>query len=219
MLIGAITLLIVLLIALTSVILLDMRKQGWANWLTVLHEWQQTLGTVVGFLGAAGVLVLGTALTRQADEQKAMATASSIGQALAYEAERLTTGLELGRRMGLAADPAADDVAQQCTNMALALNEQLQSQTPVFDASIQRLVDFGTQDLANFVRFYSFYAELRHTVANINADTCAGAGAAQLGYMINQMKLGLGYYQVFAPAYPIVQYGPDGPIQPGGSSP
>ena len=218
MLIGATTLLVVLLIALTSVILLDIRKHGWANWLTVLHEWQQTLGTVVGFLGAAGVLVLGTALTRQADEQKGLETASSIGQALAYETERMTTGLELGRRMGLAADTSGDDAVRQCTNMALALNEQLQSDTPVFNASIQRLVDFGAEDLANFVRFYSFYSDLRHTTANINAQTCAEAGAAQLAYMINQMKLGLGYYQAFAPAYPIVQYGPDGPITPGGGT-
>jgi hypothetical protein len=215
-LIGAIALLVLLLVAIVGVIVLDIGKQGWSNWLTVLREWQQTLGTVAGFLGAAVVLVLGTALTRDDDQQKAIQTSNAIGQALAYEAERMTTGLELGRRMALTADSTAGDAARQCASMAQALGEQLQAQTPVFDASIQRLVDFGAQDLANFVRFYSFYAELRHTLANINAESCADAGPAQLDYMISQVKLGLGYYQVFAPAYPIVQYGADGPILSGG---
>ena len=213
MLIGAITLLVLLLIALTSVIVFDMRRQGWPNWLTVLREWQSTLGTVVGFLGAAGVLVLGTALSRQADEQKASDTAAAIGQALSYEAERMTTGLELGRRIGLTAnlnDPA--EAERQCANMALVLRQQLQAQTPVFDASVQRLVDFGAENLANFVRFYAFYADLRQTVNNIDADSCSGAAPEQLEFMINQMTIGLGYYQAFAPSYPILQYGPDGPL-------
>lgn len=213
MLIGAITLLVVLLIALTAVILIDMRGAGWPNWLATLREWQSTLGTVVGFLGAAAVLVLGTALQRQADEQRAFDTASAIGQALAYEAERMSTGLELGRQIGLSANlDKPDDVARQCTNMAQALQQQLQAHTPVFDASIQRLVDFGAENLSNFVRFYAFYADLRQSVGNINAETCAGVGTEQLQFMISQMKIGLGYYQAFAPSYPIVQFGPDGPV-------
>lgn len=215
LLVGSIVLLCVLLVGLSAVIIVDIRQQGWTNWLGVLREWQSTLGTVIGFVGGAGVLILGTALDRQAEEQRNARAADAIGQALAYEAERMATALELGRQLVAAVDLAdIPAVERLCSNISLAISQQLQADTPVFDASVQRLVDFGDKNLSDFVRFNAFYADLRRSLQSINADTCTGEAAEQqLLYIASQMKIGLGYYARFAPNYAITQFTPDGIIQ------
>ena len=212
LLIGSIGLLAVLLIGLTAVIVTDVHQQGWGNWLGVLREWQSTLGTVMGFVGGAGVLILGTALDRQAEADREDHAAHAIGQALAYEAERMAGALELGRQFAAGIDMTDPvRVSQACGSMARAVHEQMQERTPVFDASVQRLVDFGDQNLSNFVRFYAFYADLRQTLANVDEATCSGiSGEAYVNMMVGQMRNGLGYYARFAPDYQIAQFTPDG---------
>lgn len=220
LLVGSIALLGLLLAGLTAVVMIDIRAQGWGNWLAVLREWQSTLGTVMGFVGGAAVLVLGTALDRQAEQDRADRAAYAIGQALAYEAERMTGALELGRQLGAGIDMTDPvRVSQAYRTMAEAVSEQMPEQTPVFDASIQRLVDFGDRNLSNFVRFYSFYADLRQTLARVDDQTCEGvAGEAYINMMVGQMRNGLGYYAQFAPDYRIVQFTPDGIVDtPGGN--
>jgi hypothetical protein len=211
---GSIALLCVLLAGLSAVIIIDIQKQGWDRWLDVLRAWQSTLGTVIGFVGGAGVLILGTALERQAEDQRNLHAASAIGQALAYEAERMATGLELGRQLTAGVDMNdMPTVERQCVSISSAVGQQLQDNTPVFDASIQRLVDFGDQNLSDFLRFHAFYADLRQTLRSINVETCSGAAAEQqLIYMASQMKIGLGYYARFAPLFDITQFTPDGVV-------
>ncbi|MEO5806968.1 hypothetical protein [Devosia sp.] len=214
MLIGAIIVLTLLIAGVVTLILLDMRSRGWVNWLGVLDNWQSTIGTVVGFLSAAAVLVLGTALNQQSQQQHADVVARNLGRAFAYEAERMATALELGRQLGLQVDMGKTDLlATQCSNIARTLKEQLQRETPVFEAGITHLVDIGPDDLASFVRFHAFYADLRQSLDSITDATCAEAAEAQIGYMSNQMRIGLGYYARFAPQYDIVQFSPDGVLE------
>lgn len=215
MLIGAVSFLVFLIVGVFVLILADMRSRGWSNWLTVLDNWQHTIGTVVGFLSAAAVLVLGTALQRQSEQEHADAAARNLGQSFAFEAERMAAPLELGRQLALAVDLTNKDLlVSRCNGLSHALREQLTAKTPVFDAGITHLVDIGPDDLSNFVRFHAFYADFRQSLENVGDAACNAAPAEQVGYLLGQIKIGLGYYSFFSSRYEIAQFTPDGLIDP-----
>lgn len=64
---SAIAVLCVALVGLTTIILFDVNAKGWPNWLGTLRDWQGTIGTVAGFLSAAGALMLSAAIQDNAE--------------------------------------------------------------------------------------------------------------------------------------------------------
>ena len=68
---SALALLIFVVAAIGSLLALDLGRTDHAHWLDALKTWQQLIGSVLGFLGAAGVLVLSTAIQQNQAQREA----------------------------------------------------------------------------------------------------------------------------------------------------
>ncbi len=202
---GALALLIAVVAAIGALLALDLGRTEHRHWLDALKTWQQLIGSVLGFLGAAGVLVLSTAITQDSDQRKSVAAAHAIGLGLALEVERMGTGLKLGKAIGQTIDlnsqPAL--LAQTCTNYADALQSHLLAVTPVYDAVLPRMVDFGDENLAIFVRFYGYFFDFKQALKEVDKTACGAAAADEITYMQHQVDGGLGLYKLIADNYPM----------------
>ena len=78
---------------------MDLGRTDHGHWLDALKSWQQLIGAVLGFLGAAGVLVLSTAIQEDQTQRRAIDAAHAIGFGLALEVERMAIGLKLGQQI------------------------------------------------------------------------------------------------------------------------
>lgn len=217
---GALALLILVVAAIGALLSLDLGRTDHRHWLDALKSWQQLLGAVLGFLGAAGVLVLSTAIQQDADSRKAAEAAHAIGLGLALEVERMGTGLRLGKAIGETIDPKAppEQLAQTCLNYSQTLQHHLLAVTPVYDAVLPKMVEFGDANLAMFVRFYGFFYDFRQALNDVDRAACSAAAADEITYMQHQVAGGLGYYRLIADNYPIAPADIDGtqPASPAG---
>jgi hypothetical protein len=206
---GAIGLLGATLLALTTIILLDVRDKGWGNWLDTVRAWQSTLGTVAGFLSAAGALILSTAIQDQAERDRADRAAAAIGQALAYEVERMIAPLERTFVIAAGIDLEADDISGHCQVLYEGLPETLVERTPVYDAVLGQTLDFGDANLALFTRIYAYYADFRREIVLDEGQYCDAIPADRIRYVTTMARGGLNYYQLVGAHYPGVS-----PLQP-----
>ena len=201
---GALALLIAVVAMIVALLALDLGRTEHRHWLDALKSWQQLIGAVLGFLGAAGVLVLSTAIQQNNEQLKAQQAAHAIGLGLALEVERMGVGLKLGRAIGGMIDPATDaNLARTCLNYSNNLQANLLGVTPVYDAVLPRMVDFGDENLATFVRFYSFFDDFRQALKEVDEAACAASPADEITYMQHQVDGGLGLYAIIAGNYPI----------------
>lgn len=223
---GALALLVMVVAAIGALLSLDLGRTEHRHWLDALKSWQQLLGAVLGFLGAAAVLVLSTAIQQDNDTRKAAEAAHAIGLGLALEVERMGTGLRLGRAIGETIDLKAppQQLAQTCHNYSRTLQHHLLAVTPVYDAVLARMVDFGDTNLAIFVRFYGFFYDFQQALKDVDQAACDAAAADEITYIQHQVEGGLGYYALIAKSYPIAPADidsapPASPASPGPSAP
>ncbi|MHB1103268.1 MAG: hypothetical protein ACYC0C_10960 [Devosia sp.] len=198
---AAVALLIAVVLSLVVLLALDLRRHKQSEWIEELKQWQSLLGAVLGFLGAAGVLVLGSAIESDNERARQAQAAHAIGTGLALEVERLSVGLQVGRQIGASVDFADPALVQVCADYAKALQRALAPDTPVYDAVLGRMVDFGDVNLSVFVRFYAFYEDFLRGLPEIDEAACTAAAGDEIRYIIGQINGGLGYYEIIAKRY------------------
>lgn len=201
---SAIAFLVLALAGLSLVILLDVRHRGWSSWLSTFHTWQGTLGTVAGFLSAAGALMLSTAIQNQAELDRARRASLAIGQALAYEVERMTGPLQTSYMIARGIDTEAGDVVDQCKALLSGMLARLVDETPVYDTVLAQTLDFGDYNLALFTRVYAYFHDFRRELAFEPDLRCENDAAGEIAYASRIMLGGLSYYQLVAGNYPNV---------------
>ena len=200
---GAVALLLFVLVAVGSLLTLDMRRSSDSgHWLDALKSWQGLIGAVLGFLTAASVLVLGTALGNYEADIKAQTSAHAIGFGLALEAERISSGLKDGLEVGAMLKFAGADLSLECKNYTTEiLTRDLPQDDPVYKAVLGDIQQFGEANLAVFVRFFAFYDDFRHELALQHDDDCASNPAATMGYIVRRLTSGEQLYGVSADTY------------------
>jgi hypothetical protein len=213
---SALALLVVVVVTIGALLTIDLRRTEHQHWLDALKTWQALIGSVLGFLGAAGVLVLSTAISHDNDVQKSEQAAHAIGLGLAYEVQAMGVGLKAGWQIGHE-DLTLSDPGSKCVGYATTLQEMMVSQTPVYSAVLPRMVDFGDTNLHDFVTFYALYANLLRSLPSAISQYCPETPLATdwMNLMVGQVDNIMGYYAAIAKTYGIV--GPDAgvpPVQP-----
>lgn len=201
---GALALLIFVVAAIGALLALDVGRTDHRHWLDALKSWQQLIGAVLGFLGAAGVLVLSTAIQSDNDLRKSQAAAHAIGLGLAYEVQAIGVGLKAAQVVGHV-DLEAADPGSLCVGYATALQQVKVPATPVYNAVLPRMVDFGETNLHDFVTFYSLYSNLFQRVPDIIRDNCSDTqhAADWLAFMVGQVDSMMLFYGSIATNYGI----------------
>lgn len=198
---AAIALLIFVVLSMVVLLVLDLRRRPRSEWIEALKHWQSLLGAVLGFLGAAGVLVLGSAIESDNELARKAQAAQSIGTGLALEVERLSVGLSVGQQIGASIDFSDPTLVQVCFEYSQAVQRAMGTGTPVYDAVLGRMVDFGDANLAVFVRFYAFYEDFLRGLPAIDEAACTAAAEDEIRYIISQINGGLGFYEIIARRY------------------
>jgi hypothetical protein len=201
---GAAALLIFVVAAIGALLALDLSRTEHRHWLDALKSWQQLIGAVLGFLGAAGVLVLSTAISQNNELIRSAQAAHAIGLGLAYEAQAMGVGLKAAQQIGHK-DLENADPGSKCLGYASTLQQTLVPTTPVYDAVLPRMVDFGDENLHAFVTFHALYANLLRSVPDIIANDCRDAATSPvfLTYMVGQVDEVMLYYAEIADTYGI----------------
>lgn len=216
---SAIAVLGLALAGLSVIIVYDVRHKGWSNWIGTLHGWQSTLGTVAGFLSAAGALMLSSAIQSNAEAAREEKASQAIGQALAYEVERMTGPLQTAFTLARSIDLAGPEVDQACRDLMGALGATLVDETPVYDAVLGRTLEFGDYNLALFTRIYAYFHDFARDMADGVEERCSRNGAGEIEYAMRIMRSGFAYYQLVATAYPTVTPLQDGLLPPPATEP
>ena len=201
---GALALLIFVVASIAALLALDLGRTEHRHWLDALKSWQQLIGSVLGFLGAAGVLVLSTAISQEADRTKATAAAHAIGLGLAYEVQAMGVGLKAAQQVGQY-DMTLPNPGEKCVGYAQTLQQVMVPTTPVYDAVLPRMVDFGDTNLHDFVTFYALYSNLLRSLPTVMAQNCTDTEHATdwMGFMVGQVENAIGYYASIADNYRI----------------
>jgi hypothetical protein len=200
---SALALLIFVVAAIGSLLALDLGRTEHGHWLDALKSWQQLIGAVLGFLGAAGVLVLSTAIQQDTAQRESERAAHAIGFGLALEVERMAIGLKLGQQIGATINFDAPNLAGTCVMFAQAMQRGLAPATPVYNAVLPQMVAFGDANLGIFVRFYSFYSDFVRGLEEVNQSACDAAAADEIRFVMSQINGGMGYYEIIARNYDI----------------
>lgn len=201
---SAIAVLCVALVGLTTIILFDLNAKGWPNWLGTLRDWQGTIGTVAGFLSAAGALMLSAAIQGNAELARSERASLAIGQALAYEVERMMGPLQTAYGIAQSIGPGDAALPHVCVNLMNDMLRTMIDETPVYDAVLAETPDFGEYNLALFTRVYAFFHDFRREIGTDAEGRCAAAPAEEIGYVMRIMTSGFAYYRLVAEAYPNV---------------
>ena len=200
---GALALLIFVVAAIGALLAVDLGRTEHRHWLDAFKSWQQLIGAVLGFLGAAGVLVLSTAIQQDSDMRKSAAAAHEIGLGLAYEVESMGIGLKTGQAIGTMIDLASPTIQPTCVSYATTMQRVLEPSTPVYTAVLPRMVDFGDANLELFVRFYAIYASFLRELPDEISEGCAAAPVEETRYMIGQVGHAMDLYAIIARNYGI----------------
>jgi hypothetical protein len=214
---AAAALLIAVLGSITGVLALDVRRTAHGSWLDALRQWQGLLGAVMGFISAAGVLVLGQALQAANAENNAKSQAHAIGLALALETSNLTLpiiadrkGAESFVKSGQAITP------EQCKSYAQTLLHDLIPATPVYTAALGNLTNFSDVNMVLFVGFYSNYQLILHSLEAAGQGTCDQVPAREAAYLNDLLDWAISSNTQIARAYNTVDYSAPAPAAVGG---
>jgi hypothetical protein len=201
---GALALLIFVVAAIGALLALDLGRTEHRHWLDALKSWQQLIGSVLGFLGAAGVLVLSTAISQENDRTKAITSAHAIGLGLAYEVQAIGVGLKAAQAVGQY-DMTLANPGEKCVGYAQTLQDVMVTSTPVYDAVLPRMVDFGDANLHDFVTFYALYSNLLRSLPTVIEKNCPDTEHASdwMAFLVGQVENIMGYYASIADNYGI----------------
>src|SRR3569833_2707464 len=202
--VGEVALLIFVVAAIAAHLALDLQRTEHRHWLDALKTWQQLIGSVLGFLGAAGVLVLSTAISQETDQIKAANSAHAIGLGLAYEVQALGVGLKAAQAVGQY-DLTLPNPGEKCIGYAQTLLDVMVTNTPGYAAVLPRMVDFGDANLHDFVTFYALFSFLLFSLPSVIAKDCSDTEHAGdwLAFMVGQVEHIMNYYSSIADAYGI----------------
>jgi hypothetical protein len=199
---AAVVLIFVVLGGAASLVILDMEGRPGGEWFRAVKEWQPLTGSVLGFLGAAGVLVLSNEIQSNQRAAELARAANAIGYGLALEGEQLsgplTTGLDI---IALIEAEAPSDYTKVCTEYLATLQRSLIGKTIVYDAVLPRLVDFGDQNLAVFVRFYGLYGDLLQEIQGFDTRQCTLNGESEIQYLKTKLEAIRNVYAMIASTY------------------
>jgi hypothetical protein len=199
---AAVALILVVLGGAASLVVLDMEGRPRGEWFRAVKEWQPLTGSVLGFLGAAGVLVLSTELQANQRAGEQARAAYAIGYGLALEGEQLAGGLATGLDIiGMIESQPPDDYTKVCAEYLATLQRTLVGKTLVYDAVLPRLVDFGDQNLAVFVRFYGAYGDLLQEIASFDTRQCTLNGESEIAYLKTKLQNIVNVYRLIAGIY------------------
>jgi hypothetical protein len=199
---GAVAVLIAVVAGVGAMLGLDSRRERSGHWLDVVRQWQGLIGSVLGFLTAASVLVLGQALTSYEASARAQTSAHAIGFGLALEAERISSGLRSGLDIGNVLQFEGVDLTGECQRFTdEILTRDLPQDDPVYKAVLADLEQFGEANLATFVRFFAFYDDFRHELTLERNDDCVNNPADTMKYIVRRLDGGQLLYQVIANEY------------------
>jgi hypothetical protein len=202
----ALGLIIVVVLGVAGLVSMDVLGRPFREWYGAIKGWQQLIGAVLGFTGAAGVFVLGTALQAEQDYQQQLRTQYSIGRGLALEVERMAQALNAGRMMASTAVlDGSTEGARQCRLFMGEMRRYMAPDAPVYKAVLGNLANFGNANLTWFVRFHGVYEEILRAVGPTSTETCTEAGAsADVGYIASLIEGALANYEEIAASYDIV---------------
>lgn len=206
----AVAVLCLALVGLSTIIILDVRDKGWTNWLATVGNWQNMIGAVAGFISAASVLLLSSAIQDNVEQARAQRASYAIGQALAYEVERMLGPLQRAYPTAQTIDRTAPDVADRCKLLMRTLRDTMLVEPPVYDAVLADTLDFGADNLALFTRVYGYYSDFHTEIANNLDKQCEVDPVGRLDYVVTISQGAFQYYQHVMAAYPAVT-----PLQPG----
>lgn len=204
LIVGAVALILAVVAALAVVLVLDLRRAGPGQRLAQIREWQGLIGSVLGLLGAAGVLVLGSAIESEQARARAQDAAHAIGTGMALEVEKLMLGLQVGRQIGAGIDLDGPNLPSACRQFSTALKRVLSPNMPVYRSVLGSTADFGEVNLALFIRFYAYYEEFLRNLDDIDQGACDRNAGDEIRYMMSQLEGGAGYYEIIAKSYDIV---------------
>lgn len=215
-LLGAILLIVVVLAAAMFAVGTDVVGRPKGERLHALKDWQSLIGAVLGFMGAAGVLVLGTAIQNDQTREQAARREHTIGLALAYEAEALTN--EIAGMIGVVnlinAQPAGQDWTFACNELVSELAKSVEQDKPVWTAALGEMVEFGDQNLQLFVRYHLYYDELVELATNPDPRLCANDGQNEINRYGDRFVAIVNLYRDIAKLYGTALVEPE-PLQAG----
>jgi hypothetical protein len=199
---AAILLILVVLAASVFAVGSDVFRRPAGERLHALKDWQGLIGAVLGFMGAAGVLVLGTAIEGEQERQRAAAEEHAIGYGLALEAERIANGLAtvLGIVNLIQSDPD-QDYQRTCDNFITTMTDVLDRETPVYDAALDDMIAFGDNNLSLFVRFFSLHGEIVQDLGRFDRKWCELDPQTQIADFGRRAALDLDFYRVIVSRY------------------
>ena len=223
-LVAAIALVVIVLCAAAFAVASDVLRRPQGERLNGLKDWQSLIGAVLGFMGAAGVLVLGTAIEGDQEQQRAASREHAIGFAMALEAERLSNFIagDLGIINLIHAQPPGQDFARTCTNFVATVIETLDKEKPVWLAALGQMIEFGDRNLALFVRYYGYYDDLVIDAKQFSPELCARDGENQINQFERRLAFAFSLYRDIAAVYgtALVEPAPVDPVAaPAGETP
>lgn len=184
--------------------------------LQAIKDWQGLIGAVLGFMGAAGVLVLSTAIESDRARQEKDERSHTIGLALAYEAERLSNNIaaNLGIVNLIRAQPPGQDWQRTCTNFIATLIETLDKEKPVWSAAVGQTLEFGDRNLQLFVRYHGQYDDIIHEAKRLDPMFCQESPENQINAFEQRLTYAFDLYRYIAAAYgtTLVEPAPAAPV-------
>jgi len=164
----AILIVALVIVALSALIVVDIRTGGENPQLGLLRQWQTLIGTMLGFVTGAGILAISTAISAETEQARKADELRRVGEALLVEASTLNEVLK--RAEGLQA--RIDSANGSCPSQVLDINASMARDTPMFDAAVPHFVAVGAPNLSLFVGFYATYGELRRNLASYVSHGC-----------------------------------------------
>ena len=159
----------------------DVARRPEESWISIVKEWQSTLGAILGFLSAAGVLIISSELQANQRAAESARAGQAIGYGLALEAEQISNSVATAVTLSkMIQSQPPTDYGRVCTNYLAMLQRLLPTRTIVYDAVLNHLVDFGDDNLSVFIRFYSSYSDLLQEVRAFDTNQCALNGESEV---------------------------------------